>query len=63
MSTNLENYFNALYENTCRSAAAPVANANNPMAAAANEDMQNVNLSSPPPGFVSSSAMKKAEFY
>ena len=48
-------------ENTCRSAA-PVANANNPMAAA-NEDMQNVNLSSPPPGFVSSSAMRKAEFY
>ena len=38
---------------------APVANAGNAM----NDDMQNVNLSSPPPGFVSSSAMKKAEFY
>ena len=40
------------------------ANANtNTMAAAANEDLQNVNLSLPPPGFVGSSAMKKAEFY
>jgi len=41
---------------------APVANANNPMAAT-KDDLQNVNLSSPPAGFVNSSAMKKAEFY